>query len=856
MFAGKKKKRIDISEPSNFEHRVHTGFDEDEGRFTGLPLQWQSIIPDTKTRPRPLIDASLITPVPTEKEIITGKKRTGNGALPHLSSLSVTRSNSLRKESPPRIRKLNINDDRIPDAVREDGTGSSGGSEIGTVKSRQPSSRHDDHRSRDSYYRDNYRRGEQPETPRDTDHRSSDRSRNESSRHSSSRRRHEDNDRRSSRRRENGEERSYVNVDPRSSRDRESQRSRGPEYTRHKSSDAARDSYTRGSSSGVDRYQDKSGKSESRSFDSGTSSRHSSRQDRHRSEDRPRNNYENDRSRNNYENERSRNNYENDRADRGSRPRHESHNDHRTRDHYRSKTEQRPRRTSNDQHPHRHGDGVDVPDRTVHHYQNVPSPMNDRFYENTSKPRSKTEHPYQNIPNPMYEATGPVRSSYHRDHRSQTMSHQNLHTGLPTENPSNLRKPNIPISSGGLPSKHSSHFKSAPDVSRKPSEERPFEVPNEPPSYQSRDRDYALESSTSTKKQSSRPPATKAYDSAPRDEKPQESRKTSRESNRERKPSHTQSQPTVAIPPPAAQKALGKQQDSYVVSDAQFREALQMVVCPGDPRESLENFVKIGEGSTGIVCIANERGTGRRVAVKKMDVRKQQRRELLFNEVVIMRDYHHDNIVDMYSSFLVGDELWVVMEYLEGGALTDIVTRTRLNEQQIATVCASVLDALAYLHAQGVVHRDIKSDSILLTGNLQVKLSDFGFCAQISSEVPKRKSLVGTPYWMAPEVISRVPYGPEVDIWSLGIMVMEMIDKEPPYFDEAPLQAMRRIRDMPPPKLRNPHKASPMLKGFLDRILVRDPSARATARQLLDHPFLKKASPDASIAPLTKPGAN
>lgn len=85
-----------------------------------------------------------------------------------------------------------------------------------------------------------------------------------------------------------------------------------------------------------------------------------------------------------------------------------------------------------------------------------------------------------------------------------------------------------------------------------------------------------------------------------------------------------------------------------------------------------------------------------------------------------MRDYHHDNIVDMYSSFLVDDELWVVMEYLEGGALTDIVTCTRLNEQQIATVCVSVLEALAYLHAQGVVHRDIKSDSILLTGNLQV----------------------------------------------------------------------------------------------------------------------------------------
>lgn len=177
-----------------------------------------------------------------------------------------------------------------------------------------------------------------------------------------------------------------------------------------------------------------------------------------------------------------------------------------------------------------------------------------------------------------------------------------------------------------------------------------------------------------------------------------------------------------------------------------------MVVSAGDPRENLEHFMKIGEGSTGTVCIATDRSTGRQVAVKKMDLRKQQRRELLFNEVVIMRDYHHPNIVEMYDSFLVQDELWVVMEYLEGGALTDIVTHARMDEEQIATVCKQCLKALAYLHSQGVIHRDIKSDSILLAADGRVKLSDFGFCAQVSQELPKRKSLVGTPYWMSPEV--------------------------------------------------------------------------------------------------------
>uniref|UniRef100_A0A3Q3BH44 non-specific serine/threonine protein kinase n=1 Tax=Kryptolebias marmoratus TaxID=37003 RepID=A0A3Q3BH44_KRYMA len=134
-----------------------------------------------------------------------------------------------------------------------------------------------------------------------------------------------------------------------------------------------------------------------------------------------------------------------------------------------------------------------------------------------------------------------------------------------------------------------------------------------------------------------------------------------------------------------------------------------MVVDPGDPRTILENFVKIGEGSTGVVCIARERHTGRQVAVKMMDLRKQQRREL---------DYQHMNVVEMFRSALVEDELWVIMEYLQGGALTHIIAVRvlfRLNEEQIATVSEGVLQALTYLHSQGVIHRDIKSDSILLT---------------------------------------------------------------------------------------------------------------------------------------------
>jgi len=290
------------------------------------------------------------------------------------------------------------------------------------------------------------------------------------------------------------------------------------------------------------------------------------------------------------------------------------------------------------------------------------------------------------------------------------------------------------------------------------------------------------------------------------------------------------------------------------LSHQQFRAALQLVVSPGDPRENLRNFVKIGEGSTGIVCIADDVNRKQKVAIKQMNLKKQQRRELLFNEVVIMRDYHHQNIVNMLDAHLVEDELWVVMEYLEGGALTDIVTNMHMTEEQIATVCQKVLEALAYLHKEGVIHRDIKSDSILLASDGSVKLSDFGFCAQVSAELPKRKSLVGTPYWMSPEVISRLSYGPEVDIWSLGIMVVEMLEGEPPYFDEAPLSAMRRIRDMPSPKLKQTG-ASPQLQGFLQKLVIRDPLKRPGARELLQHPFLKKARDSAILQPLIQKSA-
>ena len=291
------------------------------------------------------------------------------------------------------------------------------------------------------------------------------------------------------------------------------------------------------------------------------------------------------------------------------------------------------------------------------------------------------------------------------------------------------------------------------------------------------------------------------------------------------------------------------------VSTDQFRYYLQMHVTPGDPRPFLTHMEKIDEGSTGVVCTAKDlRSNGRVVAVKQMNIDKQQRRELLFNEVMILKDAKHPNIVESYDSYMVQDELWVIMEYLNGGSLTQYVTceRISITEDQIAAICKSCLTALAYLHSRGIIHRDVKSDSILLSKNGQVKLSDFGFCAEVSNEVPRRRSLVGTPYWMAPELICRAPYGPEVDIWSLGILIIEMVERQPPYFTYPPIQALKFIRDQPPAKLKQPSKCSVRLRSFLDRCLVHNPEQRATALELLSHPFVSQPLNSECLVELVK----
>jgi len=175
-----------------------------------------------------------------------------------------------------------------------------------------------------------------------------------------------------------------------------------------------------------------------------------------------------------------------------------------------------------------------------------------------------------------------------------------------------------------------------------------------------------------------------------------------------------------------------------------------------------------------------------------------------------------------------------------------------LNEGQIAHVCLSTLKSLSYIHAHHRIHRDIKSDNILLNSRGDVKIADFGYAAQLTQEQQKRRTVVGTPYWMAPELIRGHDYGTRVDIWSLGIMLMEMVEGEPPYMEFPPLRALFLITTKGIPALQSPENWSSELLNFYNKCIEKDVDKRPSADELLQHPFLKHACTPEEFSPIIK----
>jgi len=288
-----------------------------------------------------------------------------------------------------------------------------------------------------------------------------------------------------------------------------------------------------------------------------------------------------------------------------------------------------------------------------------------------------------------------------------------------------------------------------------------------------------------------------------------------------------------------------------VTSTKEVVERLKNICHEDDPRKVYRNFNKIGQGASGGVFIAYD-DDDQPVAVKQMNLEQQPKKDLIINEILVMKESKHKNIVNFIDSYLWKGDLWVIMEYMEGGSLTDVVTCNYMTEGQIAAVCKETLEGLVHLHSKGVIHRDIKSDNILLSMNGDIKLTDFGFCAQLSESQTKRTTLVGTPYWMAPEVVTRKEYGPKVDIWSLGIMAIEMVEGEPPYLNENPLRALYLIATNGTPTIQNKNALSPVFQDFLDVCLEVEADKRPSSAEALKHPFLKKAEPLSHLAPLIR----
>ncbi|KAH9601591.1 Protein kinase domain [Trypanosoma melophagium] len=272
---------------------------------------------------------------------------------------------------------------------------------------------------------------------------------------------------------------------------------------------------------------------------------------------------------------------------------------------------------------------------------------------------------------------------------------------------------------------------------------------------------------------------------------------------------------------------------------------MESLLTKGDPQQLYSNWEKLDSGSQGEVFRATRKSDGIEVAIKRITI-KRLRKELpaLLKEITLLRALRHPNIVTLHECYKKGKDLFLTMELMDGGKLADLLDpiegpRVKFTEIQLSTIMREVLLALKCLHHARCMHRDVKSDNILLSSRGEVKLGDFGLATLVSAPKGTRRTVVGTPYWMAPEVASGKAYNIKADVWSAGILFIELCDGKPPLMGINPIRALLKICTGPPPVMKSVKKWSELCQEFANYLLVKDPEKRPSVDDALKHPFIR-----------------